>query len=108
MTEPFQQRIRVLGPGKPHVVVTWEGDAGLSAVSPQLPGFSYGRPTTTGFIADYKKVLRDAGVLGDVLEHEQRRFASPEGTEYVIRVVKDEHWPGVSRPRSRPSSDVNC
>ncbi len=74
-----------------HVVVTWEGDAGLSAVSPQLPGFSYGRPTRTEFITDYKNVLRDAGVLGDVLGHEQRRFASPEGAEYVIRVAEDEH-----------------
>ena len=71
--------------------MTWKGDAGLSAVSPQLPGFSYGRPTRTEFIADYEKLWRDAGVLGDVLGHEQRRFASPEGTEYVIRVAKDEH-----------------
>lgn len=76
---------------KTHVFVTWEGDAGLSATSPQLPGFSYGRPTRTEFVNDIQKVLQDAGVVGEVVGHEQRRLVSPEGIEYVIRVANDDH-----------------
>ncbi|GAA1590162.1 hypothetical protein GCM10009789_49750 [Kribbella sancticallisti] len=76
-----------------HVVVTWEGDSGLSATSPQVPGWSFGRPTKTEFQADYHAALRDAGVLGQVIGHEQRRFVSPEGIEYILRIADDKHRP---------------
>lgn len=44
-------------------------------------------------MAELRKVLAGAGVTGRVVSHEQRRYASPEGTEYVIRIADDEHKP---------------
>jgi hypothetical protein len=72
-----------------HVIVTNEGDYGWSAQSPQIPGFVYGRPTLTEFKKDYTKTLRDVGVAGPVLGHQQRRHETPEGAEYVIRFAED-------------------
>lgn len=75
-----------------HLVVVDEGDYGWSATSPQIPGFVYGRPTREEFQADLPGALAFAGASDATLViHDVRRFAAPDGQEYLIRVAEDEH-----------------
>ncbi|TQS44319.1 hypothetical protein [Cryptosporangium phraense] len=75
-----------------HLLVTDEGDDGWSAQSPQLPGFVMGRQTVSELRADLPGALRFAGApAGPVEVHTTRRFVTPEGGEYLIRVAEDRY-----------------
>ncbi len=71
-----------------HVIVTNEEEHGFLLESPQLPGLFFGRLTEAQFRRDYQKVLRNVGVTGFVRAHNQQRFKSPDGQEYLIRVAE--------------------
>jgi hypothetical protein len=68
-----------------HLIITDEGAAGVLADSPQVPGFVMGRRTQTEFFRDYKGVLRDVGVRGDVVGHVQTPVVLPSGEEVLLR-----------------------
>lgn len=72
-----------------HLIVTDEGDFGVSVRSPQIDGFELGRPTLKEAQKDVVRVLRDLGVTGQVAIHEERRYVSPEGSEFTIRFRAD-------------------
>lgn len=75
-----------------HVVVVDEGELGLSTYSPQVPGFTYGRPTRREWAIDLNSALEfaRAPTLPRVI-HEERRFATADNHEFLIRVANDEH-----------------
>lgn len=76
----------VAAPTTTHLLVTHEPDTGgFSLQSPQLPGFTMGRPTMTEMHRDYTQVLVDLGVDGVVRAHRQERGSTPEGGEFILR-----------------------
>ncbi|WP_181312504.1 hypothetical protein [Nocardioides campestrisoli] len=68
-----------------NVFVTDEGEYGYSLDSPQVEGLAAGWATETEMRREYKQLLRDVGVSGDVVSHTQLRRETPEGVEYIIR-----------------------
>ena len=76
-------------PDRTHIFVTDEGDYGFSLVSPQLPGFAFGRPTRAELLSDYQEALHREGVRGDVIGHWQIRGNAADGQEYIIRWATD-------------------
>lgn len=73
-----------------HLLVVHEGDYGWSLTSPQLPGFVYGRQTQQEFQADLPNALAFANAPNiPWVFHVVRRFSTPDGDEYTIRVAQD-------------------
>lgn len=73
-----------------HLIVTREPDNGMSAESPQIRGLCFGRPTETEFRRDYRSVLKDIGVPGNVIAHLQSRGVTAAGREFLIRCAEGE------------------
>lgn len=73
-----------------HLIVTGEGDYGHSVVSPQMPGFIYGRPGTRLDRKDLKQALKFANApdLPWVL-HQARHNTTADGLPYSVRVCAD-------------------
>lgn len=71
-----------------NVIVTQDAEHGPYLESPQVPGFTFGRPTETEFQRDYRAALLEVGVTGVVLGHRQQRFFTDEDVEYVIRFAE--------------------
>lgn len=75
---------------KTHAIVVDESPTSISMFSPQLPGFSFGRPTWSEFVADYQKALFKEGVRGEVEGHRQYFGVLGDGQEYAVRWSTDE------------------
>lgn len=70
-----------------HLIVSDEGRYGVSARSPQLEGFEYSRQSMTEAERDIHEVLEALGVARRPrVLHEERRYETPEGAEYTVRV----------------------
>lgn len=77
-------------PERLHLMVVDEGEFGHSVTSPQLPGFVYGRPGAAVDMDDLRGALAFAGAPDlPVVVHVARRFTTPTGIEFSIRVAQD-------------------
>lgn len=78
----------VVADAQTNVIITHDEEYGPYLESPQVPGFTFGRPTETEFQRDYRKALQDAGVTGVVVGHHQSRHVTREDVEYVVRFAE--------------------
>lgn len=73
------------------VLVVTREDPRLHAYSPSLPGFVFGANSSEEFWRDVRPAVAWAGGKPDLTVYIQRPYETPEGVEWLLRVLQDDH-----------------
>lgn len=73
------------------VLVVTREDPRFHCYSPTLPGFVFGAPNAEEFWRDVGPAVVWAGGKPDLTVYIQRPYETPEGVEWLLRVLQDDH-----------------
>lgn len=73
------------------VLVVTREDPRMYCYSPTLPGFVYGANSAAEFWRDVRPAVVWAGGKPDLTVYIQRPYETPEGVEWLLRVLQDDH-----------------
>lgn len=77
--------------GETTVLVVTREDPRLHAYSPSLPGFVFGANSAEEFWRDVNAAIVWAGGKPDLTVYIQKPYLTPEGDEWLLRVLQDTH-----------------
>ena len=79
-----------MGSDETTVLIVTREDPRLYAYSPSLPGFVFGANTAEEFWRDVRPAIVWAGGKPDLTVYIQRPYETPEGVEWLLRVLQDD------------------